>query len=191
MSYLHIDAERTGKAAWLKKVEGFEETWLLDSGVPLAGKFPKDAVFKMNKDMKERIALHDFMPNGQHLLVVSEPAKKFFEDAKLQHVEYLPATIVNQKDKKVKEPYFIVHSYPRVDCVDPAKTKHKPNLIDSEQWMQVSEVTLIPSKIPPDFQLFMATHVPWLRLISGDLAAQLKRTKLKGFTLTDPKAFTV
>jgi hypothetical protein len=190
MGYFHISADYSEKGAVFGPLENFEEDFLLDDGAPLSDRFSKDAAFRMKKEFPDQVAVYDFLHNSAKVLLVSEAARGFFEDAKLAHVEYLKVALINHKGRKVKEPYFIVHSFPRVDCVDPKKTKHRLNMIDKEAWIDVSDVTLVPSKIKPDFQLFMATHVPWLRLIRDDLAAKLQKTKLRGYTLSDPAKFT-
>jgi len=185
MNYLQISAKPEPKAARFGNVEGFPKRFNLGTGVAFAGSFPPDAVFRANEAFPGQIALFDFIPTREKVLVVSEKVRDLLEKESVPDVEYLAVSLINLKGRKEKGKYFMVNPLAVVDCADPGKTKYKPNAIDKGQWTDVTNLTILEKKIPRDAQLFMVKHIVRLTLVRRDLADKLKAAKLKGFALTE------
>jgi hypothetical protein len=181
MSYLQVKTAAEPKAAHFKRVENFQAAYSLRSGISLEKGFPAQAAYRMSSDYPDQIALYDFLPNTQNVLVVSEKVRSLLEAEQVKHVEYLPVGVINHKGRKAKEKYFILNLFPLVDCVDQKKTQFTKNDIDEEIWMNVKNLTVLEQRITADFSLFRVNHIPELMLVSEVLAKKMKAAKLRGF----------
>jgi len=190
MDLVQIKATRNDpKAAFFESLEGFDRDYDLENGVPLLAEVPSGASFRMSADFPRQIALYDFLPNVNDVLVASEQVRTLFESERVKHVEYLPVQIVNHKGRKVKEKYFILNPFPLVDCADGKKTKFVRNALNKEKWEEVKNLTIEEKRVPADYQLFGVEHITGLRLIRRALAEKMKAAGVRGFDTVELSAY--
>ena len=181
MAFVQIVADPDEKCAHVTGVEGYDDNFQFQEGISLLEEFPEAAAYRMSDDHPRQIALHDFLPNTEGVLLVGENVRAFLEKEKVKNLEFLPVAILNHKGRKAKEKYFIVNPFPLVDCVDAKKTSFTPNPINKECWINVTNLTIDEKRVPQGFELFHVTHIPGLMLIDEKLAAKMKAAKLRGF----------
>jgi hypothetical protein len=183
MKYVLINSVAEGDAARFLDVLNYEDSFELREGTSLAQQFPADAAYRMRDDFPDNIQLHEVLYTLDSLLVVSEKVKAFLEAERVQHVEYLPVKVLNHKDRAVKERYFIVNMLPLVDCIDTSRTKFTPNLLDPEQFDNISNLTVDEKRIPANFQVLRLKHLPGAMLINRTLAE--KSAGFRGFKTSE------
>ena len=181
MEYLQIRATADSSAARFGNIENYPDKFEMREGIPLAGTFPADAQYRMSPDFPDRIALREFLSCFGSQLVIDQKVKDFFEQEKVEHLEYLPVKVLDHKGRTVKTPYCVANLFPLVDCVDPQKTQHEVNELDDDQWSNVKNLTLRDNAIPLDFQLLRVRYIPSLMLIHRELARKLENAAFRGF----------
>jgi hypothetical protein len=184
-NFVLIESAYEGDAAHFGNVLNYDNRFELRKGIPLVGKTPPDAAYRMRDDFPDNIALHELLYNLDRQLVVQEKVRTFLEAEGVQHVEYLPVKVLNHKDREVKERYFIVNMLPLVDCIDLERTQCKRNRLDPRKLMDVSNLTVHEEKIPADFQLVRLDLLPAAVLIRRELAAKMKAAGFRGFTTAE------
>ena len=75
-------------ACGLQDISGFERTFRLNNGTPLADEFPADVALHMHKDFPDDLLLVDNILNLDCLIVASRRLKSAIEAQQLAHVEY-------------------------------------------------------------------------------------------------------
>lgn len=184
-NHVLIESAHEGDAAHFGNVLNYDNRFELRKGIPLVGKMPSNAAYRMRDDYPDNIALHESLYNLDRQLVVHEKVRAFLEAEGVQHVEYLPVKVLNHKDREEKERYFIINMLPLVDCIDLEKTQCKRNRLDPRKIMDVSNLVVHEARIPPDFQLLRLDLLPAAVLIRRELAQKLKAAGFRGFTTSE------
>ncbi|AKQ70489.1 hypothetical protein A176_007401 [Myxococcus hansupus] len=189
MNYVLIESTYEGDAAQFGNLQNYDSRFELRKGIPLTGKIPHDAAYRMRDDFPNHVALHDSLYNLDRQLVVNEKVKAFLEVESVQHVEYLPVNVLNHKDRKVNERYFIINLLPLVDCIDLEKTQAKRNRLDPKKLMHVSNLTVHEDKIPATAKLVRMDLLTAAILIRRDLADKMNAANFRGFKISEISDF--
>ncbi|GHG78600.1 DUF1629 domain-containing protein [Comamonas sp. JC664] len=189
MNYVLIESTYEGDAARFGNLQNYDDRFELRKGIPLTGRIPSDAAYRMRDDYPDNIELHESLYNLDRQLVVNEKVKAFLDAEGIQHVEYLPMKVLNHKGREVKERYFIINMLPLVDCIDLEQTQYERNPLAPKKLMEVSNLTVIEEKIPADFQLFRMDQVQSAILIRRSLAEKLKAAGFRGFNIAELSEF--
>jgi hypothetical protein len=173
--YVWIGNTFADKYARVTELPEFIVNWkrmnLLDEGVPLTDVIPPDRVFELNR--ASRGALGEFVPNTSRVLLVSEALKAFLEQRSGVRIEFIPATLRNQRGRMLKEPYFIANVLGKVDCMDRRKSQVTWSSIDPKIASSISSLVLDPKRIPEDARLFRLGGANGVFLVREDLADEL------------------
>jgi hypothetical protein len=183
--YVLLEPTSEGDAAEFSHLRNYDDDFELHNGISLAKEFPPDAAYRMSDEAPDKTALHDVLDNRDRNFVINEKVKALLEAEGVQHVEYLPVKVLNHKDRAVKERYFVVNMLPLVDCIDMEKTKYKRNILDPEQLMHISNLTVHEEKIPADFKLLRVQFASAVMLMRRDLAEKLKAAGVRGLGIAE------
>lgn len=184
-TFVLIESTFDNEAAHFGNIQNYDNRFELRKGIPLAGKLPSDAAYRMRDDYPDNVALHESLYNLDRQLVINGDVKAFLEAEGLQHVEYLPVKVLNHKGREIKEAYFIINMLPLVDCIDMEKTQAKRNRLDPKKLMHVSNLTVHEDKIPATAQLVRLDLLPAAILIRRDLADKLRAASFRGFKTSE------
>ncbi|MBC7994493.1 MAG: hypothetical protein H7Z15_14785 [Rhizobacter sp.] len=162
----------------------------LNSGVSIAAKFPTDLSYRMSDRFPDDYLLSDnFNVAGQ--IIVSAKLRAHLETAlPQQKIEYLPATIVNHKDRVAASDYFIVHSLDVVDCIDLERSKVKWNPLNKKVITSCKALALKEEVIPAATKLFRPMHWGMRTMASADLARELEAAGFTGLRFIPAAGFT-
>ena len=183
--YVLLQPTHEGDAARFSHMRNYDDDFELHNGMSLVETFPSNAAYRMSDEHPDRMALHDVLHNLDPNFVINEKVKTFLEAEGVQHVEYLPVKVLNHKDREVKERYFVINMLPLVDCVDMEKTQYERNLLDPEQLMNISNLTVHEEKIPADFQLLRVKFASGVMLMRRDLAQKLRAAGFRGLGISE------
>ena len=167
-------------ACSLSPMTGFEDDWQLLDGIPLSGSFPSSASLKMDKDDPRSTMLTDCLYNANRLIVASESLHALLETTSVPKVEYLPVPICNHKNRKIPEPYFIVHPLEPVDCLVVDACRARWSTIDKTNIDRLRSFVIDESKIDPVRLLFRPMHYKRAILVHRELAKKIDAAGCKG-----------
>lgn len=186
LNYVIWNKKRVENAVMLKSLEGVEDEWELNEGVPRAATFPADARFQMNLELPYNTILTDNLGNIDMLIVASRRLKEFMEGWHLEKVEYLSVTIIDHKGKPIEEDYFIIHPIDPVPCLDIEKCGARWSSLDKESISYIKRMVIDESlidtatqSITVDRTLFRPKHFEDITLVRRDLAEAIDKG---GFT---------
>ncbi|CAM3234417.1 hypothetical protein G4177_21685 [Corallococcus sp. ZKHCc1 1396] len=155
----------------------------LHKGITVQHWYPVNVTFPLAED--RGLELTDSIPNTLGLIIVSERLKRFLEANAGAHMEFLPARLLDQKDRLVPEPYFILNLLEVVECVDLEKSQYERSAIIPSFIAWFSLLVVDPARIPPEAKLFRLKEKPNLILIREDLAQVLVNEDYTGMMFLD------
>jgi hypothetical protein len=174
--YLFWGALDLDNVAHLHGLNGFDDDFELDEGIPHAHDFPDDASFAMNKDFPNHTQLADNLINTSSTVLISRKLRDFLEQYGTPDVEYLETRIINHKGKEIAERYSIVHPTVVADCIDRKKSQVTEDSNGSIERM--AAFALIDANIP-DRPIFRVAGLGTFIVVRRDLAAAIDQA---GFT---------
>jgi hypothetical protein len=167
-------------ACSLALIEGYERSYELIDGVSLAAVFPKKACARMDSDFKKATRLTDDLSNMNDVKVCSKRLVEFLQENKVQHLEYLPLTIINHKGKVASTDYFVVNPVGLVDALDLEASKPIYNAIRKERISRVDQIVLDPRRLDPGRKVFRLKGLVDPVLIEKDLADGMEAAGMVG-----------
>jgi len=147
-------------------------------GIPCNASFPPNAVFTVDPDFPNNIALADTFYNINRLIVTSPKLREFIELRDPPELEFLPVTILDHKFRPAAK-YFIVHPIHPIDALKPVESGAKWSRRNPERIDKVATLVLDEDKIDPSRQLFKLKYYTGCVLLRRDLADAIS---LRGFT---------
>jgi hypothetical protein len=153
----------------------------IDEGRPCLDRWPSDASSTMDKKFKGT-ALHDFL-RGPRPYLISSKARRFFEDANVGPVEFLPVRILNQQGALASSDYFVLHPLRVVDCID---FEASGATMDGEELDDCEKLVLREDAIPSDGKLFRLKAWRSRIVIRRDLADAAKSAGLTNPSFVEP-----
>jgi hypothetical protein len=185
--YRIVKTEPPKGACRLRTIKNVPNDHRFSIGASFSKDFPGDALFRMNDSFPNDVRLVDSLRNLSALLVVSERFKNALEaiPGALVQNEVLPVAIVNQRGRKEKAPYFIIHQLARPECLDEARTKGTRSRIAPAQFQFLKKMVLDVQRIPPSLMLFRAAQYALLPLVRSDVAESLAKLDLVGVEFCD------
>jgi hypothetical protein len=173
----------------LSNLQNADWTDLMRS-VPQAGKFPKDASFRMSDEFPKDVKLADALANTNALLVVSEKLAEFLKTEKfLAHNEVHPVGIENHKGRREKVQYFIIHQIDDPKCVDEAKTVGRKSRLEPDEYAGMRQLVLDEKKIPPEYAIFRAAEYKDRILVRSDVAEKIEKGGFTGLAFFDLEGY--
>nr|WP_158622310.1 DUF1629 domain-containing protein [Corallococcus sp. CA047B] len=143
----------------------------LHEGVTVQRWYPANVTFPLAED--RGLELTDSIPNTLDLIIASERLKQFLEANAGARMEFLPARLLDQKDRIVPEPFYVLNLLEVVECVDLEKSQYERSVMDPTFIAWFSLLVLDAARIPPQAKLFRLKEKPDLILIREDLAQVL------------------
>lgn len=187
--YLIWRTETVANALELDELQGVEDEWELNEGVPRANGFPDDARFTADPELPYNTLLVDNLYNIDELIVVSSRLKDFLESRELNRVEYLLVSILNHKGRVAADDYFIVHPIEPVDCIDQALSGAQFSALDDDTISRVDKLVFDESKVDNRRELFRPKFFPSVTLVRRDLAEALDAAGFTGIRLLEIAQF--
>ncbi|MBJ6761551.1 hypothetical protein JGU66_12310 [Myxococcaceae bacterium JPH2] len=154
------------------------DEYLLYRGVSVKSWFPASPTFYLSKG--RGMELTDSIPNAVNLCFTSARLKTFMEEHSGASLEFLPVRLLDQKERPVQEPYYLMNLLDTLDCVDLEKSKFERAVIDPSLIMTFFLLVLDESRIPEDKKLFRLKESPELIIIREDLAQGILDTDHNG-----------
>jgi hypothetical protein len=167
-------------ACCLHQLKGVDDTFELVEGIPRVANFPADATYPMHPDFPHDTLLTDNLLNTDRLIVASRRLKEFLESQALTHVEYLPVTILNHKNRPASKDYFIVHPIDPIECLDEKASGAQRSNIDTDTIQKLKRLVIDEAKIEPTRSLFRAKHFPKVIFVRRTLADTIDATNFAG-----------
>lgn len=173
---------------WMHKIEknacdllefrGFDDSYKLKEGMPLADVWPKDVEMEMNEDHPDSTLLPDSLFNIKSLIVVSDRIKNYLESRKLPGVEYLSVNIRNHKGRYTDEDYYIINLTEHVDCLDVVGSHAKKSRMTAD-IKKVRGIVLRDEELLAGRELFRLKSFGKATLVDKSLADDMDA---QGFT---------
>ncbi|PZN25725.1 MAG: hypothetical protein DIU71_19355, partial [Proteobacteria bacterium] len=114
----------------LDEFAGVEDVTSFEEGVELANGFPSNVTLRMSDRFPDDMLLADNLANTNRLIVISAGLRRFLEDEGVQHIEFLPVTILDHKGRVASADYWILNPVGLVDCLDLDKCQPEWDVID-------------------------------------------------------------
>lgn len=180
--YPWLPDDEDSSFAWLMDapnvLRSHPDEYLLYRGVPVKSWFPENPTFYVSKTYG--CELTDSLPNPINLYFASERLKAFMEEHSGANLEFLPIRLLDQKERPIREPYYIMNLLDTADCVDLEKSKFRRSEISPEFIMKFYLLVLDESRIPKDKKLFRLKEKPNLIITREDLAQEILDSDFNG-----------
>jgi hypothetical protein len=170
----------------LQNVEGPAQ---LRYGLSRAAGFPDSASFRMDADFPNDTLLTDCLKNSSGELVVSESVVAYLRKAKVDHVEFLPVTVLDHRGRPVDERYTIVHPISPVECLNLEASQPQWNRIIPGQIRRVEKFVIDPARVDPQRILFRCAAYTEPKIVHRSLADGMKEAGFVGCEFVDLEAF--
>ena len=168
--FVIMDSANVPNACVLGNRPRLEKPWQFSRGMSRVATFPPDFAWPMDPEFPNATLLVDNLINTDGMLVISPRLHEFFKAQGVDHVEYLPLTILDHRGRPAAKDYVIAHPIDPVDCLDLAASKGRLSEIQKDVVMEVEKVVLEPAKIDPTRQLFRAKGFPVATIVTRKLA---------------------
>ncbi len=141
---------------------------------PLLKQFKANSQYKMSRiNSKERV-LYSWVYNIMTLPIISNELKKIFESAAGSDFEFLPITILNQRDKVESTEYVIAHPLSVVDAIDVEKSIFKFSPITPGKFQTWQKIILNEEKVPQEIEIFRFKQIFKAIIISDPLKQRIE-----------------
>jgi len=160
----------------IKKIEDIE----FQKSIKLADRFPDDVVMAMDNEDPNWRVLYDVVNNLNSLLIVSDAFKKLLEDFDIGQAEFLKIKIKDQRDKIVKEDFYIVNLLDSVNYINTKESTIDYSALDSSRVSSIRNIILQEDCIPKDRALFRSRIMPNRYVISQELEKNIRIRELEG-----------
>lgn len=167
-------------ACRLGAFRGYDRTYELTQGLPLARAWPRDVRAGMDRDFKKATALTDDLMNMDSVKVCSRRLVELLEKHGVKHVEYLPLTILDHKGKVASTDHFILNPVGLVDALDRKASEPDYNLIDKELINWVARTVLDPRRLDPERKVFRLAGLRLPVLVERPLAEAMVAAGMVG-----------
>lgn len=163
----------------LDGIGNVEKSFELTKGVPRLHNFTDFAIFSMDPEYPKSIALADNVYNVNDLIIASKQLKEFIEDRTPKHIEYLPATIYNHKERIASDTYYIIHPVHLQDALDIEKCDCTWSEILQDKISSIENLVVDEGCIDPKVIIFRLKYFYRPIFISRDLSEEITAA---GFT---------
>ncbi|MEY4561764.1 MAG: hypothetical protein RLZZ618_1041 [Pseudomonadota bacterium] len=160
-------------ACALRPMTGYPDDWKLINGEAVTGEFPEASQFQMNPDYPGQNQLTDSLYNLDTLIVASRRLQALLEASSVAQMEYLPVNVVDQKGRRMTEPYVIAHPLNPVDCLVIDACQPRWGRIDKNDISRLKHLVIDESRIPADRLLFRPKHYKSEILVHRALAEKI------------------
>ena len=133
---------------------------------------------KVDSSYKNKLT-QDLIPNALGWILLNSRAKEVFEKQINVETEFLPFTLLGQKDEELESHCWIMNIIGTEDCVDLGQTKGLKK--DEEHFSEIDELHLLKEKIPAEKNIFRIKAHPGEIVVRADLKEVLEK-ELKGLT---------
>ena len=173
----------------VKPPSGIKKAYQLDTGVSRAEGWPSDVACQMSPDYPKDIELSDNL-FGARLAVVSGRIQAALVGENVNHVEFLPLTILNHKGRVAATDYSIMNPLDICDCIDMEQSEVTRNPVDGESIMSCKRLVFRDDSIPPKWKVFRPKFATARILIRADIVKTLEAIGCSGIVGMDPLQYT-
>ena len=167
-------------ACRLGSLQGVEDSYELTDGISQAKNFPDEARFKMDADFPNDTLLIDNLDSDEFMIVASSRLTRVVQQMVPSHVEYLPISIINHKNKIASRDYRIIHPIEPVNCLDLKQCKPEWDDLDEEAIESIERLVLDETKIPEHRWLFRPRAFYDVILVRRELAERIESENFTG-----------
>jgi hypothetical protein len=155
--------------------------------ISLKEHFKEPVAFYMDKDLEDARLCYDVLDNRWSLLLISERMMNAIKDSDCGKVEFLPVKIIDQRNKPIKVPYYIVNTLESVDYIDENKSTLRYSRLIAEDINIVHKLELDMPRIPENRDIFRTKKFSLVYIVSQRLKNKLEQLGLEGlvFVPTD------
>ncbi len=182
--YFVVSMSHDYRAGWIKRFgKGIKRNYELSKGVRMKDNFPPTVEIGIDEDSGDMLT--DIIPNIGMDLIVSEKVKKILESEGLVEsdtLEYLPFVLKGKRGRVVKEQYFFVNSFLKIDCLDREKSDFS-TYSGSDEVCDVNGVYLLLDKVPEKTKLFRLGEYASVILLRSDLVERLNSEGVTGLSV--------
>jgi hypothetical protein len=101
---------------------------------------------------------------------------------KVDHIEYLPVSIIDHQGNVLSNEYFILNPLQLVDCIDREQSKFTASRIQPDEISRLDKLVIRESAVPKDQQLFRMQGFGNIALVAKPLADSLAKGNFTGLT---------
>lgn len=167
-----LDSSGRKKYAVLTLAQGVPDYFERFAAVPLAHRWPADAVIHMDAAFRKNLALAD-IHGAMGSFVVSQRFVDLVRTMGEREAEFLPIAIIDHKGKPVPEPYYLLNGTRVVDCIDLSASDVRWNVLAPTEIAGTMRLVLDPAKLPRDGLIIRPHHLRGVHLFREELAAAL------------------
>ena len=172
--------KRVPNACVVKQFRGLENAWQLKECIPRAEGFPDDVTFGMDPDRPYDTLLTDSLKNIERLIVASRRLAEFFQARPLNHVEYLPVSILDHRGRVAAPDYFVIHPVEPVECLDAVKSNADWSSLNEGTIDSVERLVIDSSKVDASRELFRMRFFFDLIIVRRGLAESINAMNFTG-----------
>jgi len=183
LDYFEVAYEAYKGGCSVTHLSNRELAWPLKTGNSVAATWPNDMKFGMNPERPKDVALTDYIPNLEGLLLASPRLTAFLTEQRFPEVEFLPVAILDHKKRVVAKDYTIVNCYHVVDCVDQKTSDFKWDGLENPS-MVVKKMALKADALADNDNLICPKFVPGKVLYRADLRDSLNTQNFTGLAFT-------
>jgi hypothetical protein len=180
MEYRVWKSSPVNNACRLGLIQRYKRSYDLLYGLSLASDFPKNARVQMDRDFKKGTALTDDISNMNDIKICSKRLVEFLQKADVRHLEYLPLTIINHKEKVASTEYFVVNPIGPVDALDRKASDPVYSSIEEGTINTVARIVLDPRRLDPERKVFRLQGFFDEVLIEKELADAMSAARMVG-----------
>jgi hypothetical protein len=169
----------------LTLLSGFEDSWMLNKGIPCSSEWPDDVSFRMDPNQLHEMVLGDSVENNYLLLILSRRLADFIIALRPPETEVLPVTILDHRGRPVQQPYAIVNPIRPVDCLDPERSGAERSELDPSSINAVSRLVLDEAGVDRTRLLFRPLGFYDVTLVRRDLAQAITTAGFSGMRWTE------
>ncbi|QSQ19025.1 hypothetical protein JY651_27150 [Pyxidicoccus parkwayensis] len=174
-----------GNSCVLSGVENLGREYELLKGIPRAGTFPDNVLFRMSDEYPKDVGLIDSLSNGDTLIIASRRLRDFLTQRQLPHMEYHRVTILNHKGRVASEDYHVVHPIHPQDCLDISASGCTYSPIVPTEIDFVDKLTIDESRVQPGVRMFRIKNFGGPVLVHRGFAEELSAMDFKGITFIE------
>jgi hypothetical protein len=127
------------------------------------------------------LKFYEVVANTLGLYIVSQKTRALLEEHAEAPFEFIPARIMDRKNRPIPNPYFIANLIGRqVDCVDTGKSVMEEKVFRKGTYNNIKCLYLRHNEIDPNFKIFRLMQVPKVIAVREDLKDILEKNGVTG-----------
>jgi hypothetical protein len=138
----------------------------------------------------EKGDLGDYVLSGLPGLLISAKFRRALDSAGVDNIQYIPAEIHDEVEKKTYSDYFVANVIGLVDCMDMANSKLTMRAATPDQIRDIDELHIDEARAR-DHAIFRLDRYSPLVLVNERVKKALTKAKLSGVELVEAEGFSI